>query len=109
LPAGVPRRAQFRPAGAHRRRMWMGCNAISTFLIVAFDPWNTVKALTWLSGSTYGRTPEQLLPVGVALLVLTPLIVLARRELDLLALDDDTQIGRASCRERVEIAGVAGG
>jgi len=70
--------------------MWMGCNAISTFLIVAFDPWNTVKALTWLSGSTYGRTPEQLLPVGVALLVLTPLIVLARRELDLLALDDDT-------------------
>src|SRR5690606_33329169 len=89
--------------------MWMGCNAISTFIIVAFDPWNTVKALTWLSGSTYGRTPEQLLPVGIALVVLTPLIVIARRELDLLALDDDTQIGRASCRERVEIAGVAGG
>jgi len=70
--------------------MWMGCNAISTFIIVAFDPWNTVKALTWLSGSTYGRTPEQLLPVGIALVVLTPLIVIARRELDLLALDDDT-------------------
>lgn len=70
--------------------MWMGCNAVSTFVIVGFDPWNTVKALTWLSGSTYGRTPEQLLPVALALVVLVPLIVLGRRELDLLALDDDT-------------------
>ncbi|MGH3467558.1 MAG: iron chelate uptake ABC transporter family permease subunit, partial [Thermocrispum sp.] len=70
--------------------MWLGCNAISTFVIVGFDPWNTVKALTWLSGSTYGRTPDQLVPVALALLVLTPLIVLGRRELDLLALDEDT-------------------
>lgn len=70
--------------------LWMGANAITTFLIVAFDPWNTAKALTWLSGSTYGRTAEQILPVTIALLVLTPVIVLARRELDLLALDDDT-------------------
>ncbi|WP_216216798.1 iron ABC transporter permease [Amycolatopsis aidingensis] len=69
---------------------WMGANAVITFLIVAFDPWNTAKALTWLSGSTYGRTAEQILPVGLALLVLTPVIVAARRELDLLALDDDT-------------------
>lgn len=69
---------------------WMGCNAVTTFLIVAFDPWNTAKALTWLSGSTYGRTPEQILPVALALAVLTPVIGLVRRELDLLALDDDT-------------------
>jgi ABC-type Fe3+-siderophore transport system permease subunit len=70
--------------------VWMGCTALSTFLIVAFDPWNTAKALTWLSGSTYGREPSQVLPVAVALLVITPVVVLARRELDLLALDDDT-------------------
>ncbi|TQJ00550.1 iron ABC transporter permease [Amycolatopsis cihanbeyliensis] len=69
---------------------WMGANAVTTFLIVAFDPWNTAKALTWLSGSTYGRTAEQILPVALALLVLTPVIVAARRELDLLTLDDDT-------------------
>lgn len=70
--------------------VWMGGNAAITFLIVANDPWNTGKALTWLSGSTYGRTPGQLVPVVLALLVLAPVIVLANRELDLLALDDDT-------------------
>ena len=69
---------------------WQGGMAVITFLIVAFDPWNTGEALTWLSGSTYGRTAMQVLPVAIALLVLTPAVVAARRELDLLALDDDT-------------------
>ncbi|MEU4292295.1 iron ABC transporter permease [Kribbella sp. NPDC026596] len=63
--------------------------AIVTLLIVATDPWNLSLAMTWLSGSTYGRTLPQVAPVAIALLVLTPLIVHARRELDLLALDDD--------------------
>ncbi|WP_428965689.1 iron ABC transporter permease [Micromonospora fluostatini] len=69
---------------------WQGGMAVITFLIVAYDPWNTAKALTWLSGSTYGRTAWQVLPVAVALLVFTPAVVAARRELDLLTLDDDT-------------------
>ncbi|WP_433533448.1 iron ABC transporter permease [Micromonospora sp. CA-263727] len=69
---------------------WQGGMAMITFLIVAFDPWNTGKALTWLSGSTYGRTATQVLPVAIALLVLTPAVVAARRELDLMTLDDDT-------------------
>ncbi|MCZ7373787.1 iron ABC transporter permease [Micromonospora sp. WMMC250] len=69
---------------------WQGGMAVITFLVVAFDPWNTGKALTWLSGSTYGRMPTQVLPVLIALLVLTPAVVAARRELDLMALDDDT-------------------
>ncbi|MGI5151905.1 iron chelate uptake ABC transporter family permease subunit [Plantactinospora sp. CA-294935] len=54
------------------------------------DPWNTAKALTWLSGSTYGRTAAQVVPVAIALLLLTPVVALARRDLDLLSLDDDT-------------------
>jgi len=70
--------------------VWAGGFAIITFIIVGFDPWNTGKALTWLSGSTYGRTPQQIVPVAVALLLFTPIAFLARRELDLLALDDDT-------------------
>ncbi|MFG1840542.1 iron ABC transporter permease [Micromonospora sp. NPDC049175] len=69
---------------------WQGGMAVITYLVVAFDPWNTGKALTWLSGSTYGRMPTQVLPVLIALLVLTPAVVAARRDLDLLALDDDT-------------------
>ncbi|GAA2794001.1 iron ABC transporter permease [Kribbella solani] len=63
--------------------------AITTLLIVATDPWNLSLAMTWLSGSTYGRTLPQIVPVTIALAVLTPLIVHVRRELDLLALDDD--------------------
>ena len=70
--------------------VWTGCQAVTTFIILTSDPWNTGKALTWLSGSTYGRMPGQVLPVAIALLVLTPVVVLARRELDLLALDEDT-------------------
>ncbi|GAA0610381.1 iron ABC transporter permease [Kribbella sandramycini] len=63
--------------------------AVITLMIVATDPWNISLAMTWLSGSTYGRTLPQVLPVTLALLVLTPVMLHARRELDLLALDDD--------------------
>ncbi|WP_422769527.1 iron ABC transporter permease [Plantactinospora sp. WMMC1484] len=64
--------------------------AVITFIIIATDPWNTGKALTWLSGSTYGRTAAQVVPVAAALLLLTPLVAGQTRRLDLLALDDDT-------------------
>lgn len=70
--------------------VWQGCLAIITFIIVYSDPWNTGKALTWMSGSTYGRTAGQIVPVAIALVLLTPVVVAARRELDLLALDEDT-------------------
>jgi iron complex transport system permease protein len=64
--------------------------AIITFIIIATDPWNTGKALTWLSGSTYGRTALQVLPVAIGLVVLTLVLAGSVRRLDLLALDDDT-------------------
>jgi iron complex transport system permease protein len=64
--------------------------ALITLVIVATDPWNTTKALTWLSGSTYGRTLGQTVPVLLALVLLTPLLVHFGRRLDVLALDDDT-------------------
>jgi ferric hydroxamate transport system permease protein len=67
-----------------------GFAALTTAVIVGTDPWNTVKALTWLSGSTYGRTFPQVLPVIVMLVVMVPLVCAVRRELDLLALDEDT-------------------
>jgi ferric hydroxamate transport system permease protein len=69
--------------------VWTGATALITFIIVYTDPWNVAMALTWLSGSTYGRTLPQIVPVAVALLALTPLIVRHRRDLDLLSLDDD--------------------
>ncbi|MGW0434844.1 iron ABC transporter permease [Micromonospora sp. NPDC003197] len=70
--------------------VWQGGTAIITFIIVTSDPWNTGKALTWLSGSTYGRTAPQVIPVAIALLLSIPAVIALRRELDLLSLDDDT-------------------
>jgi len=66
-----------------------GAAAVITFIIVATDPWNSALALTWLSGSTYGRTLPQVVPVLLALVVLTPPVVLARRDLDLMSLGED--------------------
>ncbi len=70
--------------------VWSAGMALITLLIVASDPWNSAKALTWLSGSTYGRTLEHVVPGALALLVLTPLMWARHRELDLHALDEDT-------------------
>lgn len=67
-----------------------GSTAVITVIVVLTDPYNSIKALTWLSGSTYGRTLPQLLPLAAALVVATPWLVRSRRDLDLLALDDDT-------------------
>ncbi|AEE47775.1 iron ABC transporter permease [Cellulomonas fimi] len=63
--------------------------SVITLLVVLTSPWNTTMALTFLSGSTYGRTAAQVWPVGIALVVLVPLLLRWRRDLDVLALDDD--------------------
>lgn len=67
-----------------------GAAAVTTFVILLTDPWNSALALTWLSGSTYGRSLEQVVPVLAALVVVAPLAFSMRAKLDLLALDDDT-------------------
>ncbi|GAA1196314.1 iron ABC transporter permease [Pseudonocardia alaniniphila] len=67
-----------------------GAMALITVMVVATDPFNETKALTWLAGSTYGRTFPQVLPVVGALLLALALFVGRRNELDLLAVDDDT-------------------
>ncbi|MEO3928724.1 iron ABC transporter permease [Micromonosporaceae bacterium B7E4] len=85
-----------------------GCLALITFIIVRSDPWNTAKALTWLSGSTYGRTAAQVVPVAIALLLLTPVVALARRDLDLLSLDDDTPRMLGVRLERTRLVALAG-
>ncbi len=64
--------------------------AITAMLIIATDPYNAAKALTWMSGSTYGRTFPQVIPLLVVVLAAVPFLASARRELDLLAFDDDT-------------------
>lgn len=63
--------------------------SLITLVVVTTNPWNTTMALTFLSGSTYGRTAAQVWPVAAVLLVVTPLVVRWRRDLDVLAVDDD--------------------
>jgi ABC-type Fe3+-siderophore transport system permease subunit len=70
--------------------VWFGTTALTTLLIVRANPWDTPRIFTWLSGSTYDRSWAQVLPVLVALVLALPLAWAAHRELDLLAVDDDT-------------------
>jgi iron complex transport system permease protein len=67
-----------------------GISALTTFLLLRADPYNTPRILTWLSGTTYGRTLPDVAPVAVALVVAIPLLIGMRRQLDLLAIDEDT-------------------
>lgn len=64
--------------------------ALISLLIVLTDPFNATKALTWLSGSTYGRTLPDSVPLAVVLTVGLVVAVLRRAELDLVSLDEDT-------------------
>ncbi|NJP96772.1 iron ABC transporter permease [Nonomuraea sp. FMUSA5-5] len=88
--------------------MQAACTAITVLIIVLSDPWNTAKALTWLSGSTYGRVPVQLVPVLLALALVVPLLVWLRRDLDLLALDEDTPRVLGVPLEPVRLGALAG-
>ncbi|WP_030213634.1 iron ABC transporter permease [Streptomyces bikiniensis] len=64
--------------------------ALISLLIVLTDPFNATKALTWLSGSTYGRTLPDALPLAAVLVVGLVVAFLRRAELDLVSLDEDT-------------------
>ncbi|MFD7402306.1 iron ABC transporter permease [Streptomyces sp. NPDC059866] len=67
-----------------------GTAALISLLIVLTDPFNATKALTWLSGSTYGRTLPDVVPLAAVLTVGVLVAVLRRTELDLISLDEDT-------------------
>lgn len=67
-----------------------GTLALVSLVIVLTDPFNATKALTWLAGSTYGRTFLDVLPLAAGLLVFVPMTAFRHRELDILSLDEDT-------------------
>lgn len=71
----------------------IGLSALASALTTAIavsGRFSLTSALTWLSGSTYGRTLDDALPLLIALLLAVPLLAIGHRYLDLLALDDDT-------------------
>ncbi|KQY57163.1 MULTISPECIES: iron ABC transporter permease [unclassified Nocardioides] len=64
--------------------------ALIAFIIISASPYDTQLALTWLNGSTYGRTYDQVVPLVLVVLVGLPLLLRHRNDLDVMALDDDT-------------------
>lgn len=64
--------------------------ALISLLIVLTDPFNATMALTWLSGSTYGRTLSDVVPLAIVLVAGLAIAAAQRRELDLVSLDEDT-------------------
>ncbi|MHC5260175.1 iron ABC transporter permease [Streptomyces sp. UC4497] len=67
-----------------------GTAALISLLIVLTDRFSATKALVWLSGSTYGRSFPDVLPVAAVLVVGAVIAVARRKELDLVSLDGDT-------------------
>ncbi|SDN76104.1 iron ABC transporter permease [Streptomyces wuyuanensis] len=67
-----------------------GSAALISLLIVLTDPFNATKALTWLSGSTYGRNLVDVVPPAAVLAVAAVFAFSRRTELDLVSLDEDT-------------------
>ncbi|GAA5080133.1 iron ABC transporter permease [Streptomyces similanensis] len=65
-------------------------SALIALLVILTDPFNATKALTWLSGSTYGRTLPDVAPLGAVLAVGLAVTVARRAALDLVSLDEDT-------------------
>lgn len=88
---------------------WYGATALSTFFLVRANPWDTPRIYTWLSGTTYGRTWEDLVPVAMVLVLSIPLVAALRRDLDLLALDDDSPRLAGIRLERVRLLVLAAG
>ncbi|MEE2041356.1 iron ABC transporter permease [Nocardiopsis sp. CT-R113] len=91
----------------------IGCGysltSVTTFLLLRADPWQTPRIFTWLSGTTYGRTLPDVVPVAVVLLVAAPLMLGLARHLDLLAVDEDTPriLGMRVERTRLALLTVA--
>lgn len=67
-----------------------GATALTTYVLLRANPWDTPKIYTWLSGTTYGRVWEQVIPIAIVLLIALPLAVATRRDADVLAIDEDT-------------------
>ncbi|MFJ2212012.1 iron ABC transporter permease [Streptomyces sp. NPDC101062] len=84
-----------------------GLSSVTTFLLLRADPWNTPQLFTWLSGTTYGRTLPDVVPVAVALALALPLLLAMRGQLDLLAVDEDTPQVVGVRLERARFAALA--
>jgi len=83
--------------------------SLTSFLLVRAEITDAQRAVIWLTGSLNGRGWEHVRPVGLALLVLTPLALVLGRRLSLLGLGDDLALalGARVATARVGLVTVA--
>jgi iron complex transport system permease protein len=67
-----------------------GLSAVTTFLLLRANPYDTPRIFTWLSGTTYGRTLPDVVPIALALMLAIPVLIGMRHRLDIIAIDEDT-------------------
>nr|WP_035854667.1 iron chelate uptake ABC transporter family permease subunit [Cryptosporangium arvum] len=64
-------------------------NSVTSYLLSQAGQWDLQQATRWLAGSLNNATWAQVVPVAVAIVVLTPVLLLSARGLTLLELGDD--------------------
>jgi iron complex transport system permease protein len=64
-------------------------HSVVSYVLTRAAAWDIQAALQWLSGSLNGASWERVAPLAIAVLVLVPLLVSQRRDLDTLRLGDD--------------------
>lgn len=84
-----------------------GMTALTTFVLLRSNPFDTPRVLTWLSGTTYGRSLADVVPVLVVLVLALPVVLALHRELDLLTIDEDTPQILGVPRERARLVVLA--
>lgn len=86
-----------------------GMSALTSFLLLQANAWDTPSIMTWLSGTTYGRRLTDVIPVLIVLAIAAPLLMAMHRDLDLLAIDEDSPriLGVRLERTRVLVLGIA--
>jgi iron complex transport system permease protein len=68
-------------------------SSVTWYLLTRAQIWDAQRATVWLTGSLNGRGWEHVRPVGLAMLVLVPLVLVLVRPLRALQLGDDTAKG----------------
>ncbi|WP_436761095.1 FecCD family ABC transporter permease [Streptosporangium sp. V21-05] len=77
--------------------------SITSYVLSRAAEWDLQEAMRWLTGSLNGTTWEQVLPVLVALVVLTPVLLSQARDLSAMQLGDDTASALGVRVERTRI------
>jgi iron complex transport system permease protein len=86
-------------------------SSLTSYLLTRAQIWDAQRATVWLTGSLNGRGWEHVRPVGLALLLLAPLVAVLARPLKTLQLGDDAAkglgVGVESYRRWLILAAVA--